>query len=208
MTKAKSTNTKKTKKTKAVSKPKVSKKKTTLKKKPRFKLRISKSQFKKNAKATLADWREKFRDGGQTKFDDIEKASFLKIFTITGRFHHSCAAVDTTAKTVRAHLKQDKEFNEAYEQARGVYKDKVHEQAQKLAITGVEKPIIGGRFRDEIVAYETVYSSSILAMEMKRTNPEFKDSHKVDLNAQGGVMLIPAGMTLGEWQAKNEKKEN
>lgn len=210
MAKSKSTSTQKTKKTKAKSKPKVVKKKSklkvSLKKKPRFKIRISKQQFRDNAKATLSDWRKKFKGTSESTFDDIEKASFLKLFAVTGRFHHCCAAVDNTATTVRRHLKEDKEFKEAYEQARGIYKDKVHEQAQKLAITGVEKPIIGGRFRDEIVAYETIYSSSILAMEMKRTNPEYKESHKVDLNAQGGVMLIPAGMTLGEWQAKNEKR--
>lgn len=177
------------------------------KKKKRFILRNSRRAHTEKAKATLTEWRSKFKGTGNSTFDDIQKASFLKLFALTGRFNHCAAAVDVTGNTVRRHLKEDKEFKEAYEDARGLYRDKVHEQAQKLAITGVDKPIIGGRFRDEIVAYETVYSSSILAMEMKRTNPEFKDSHKVDLGLQGGVMLIPSGMTLSQWEAKNSPKD-
>ncbi|WP_396604576.1 hypothetical protein ACFLEY_07235 [Bradyrhizobium sp. YCK136] len=55
----------------------------------------------------------------------------------------------------------------------------------------MKKPIIGGQHRDRIVAHEVVYATNLLAMELRRTNAEYKERQEVEHKGAGGVLLVP-----------------
>lgn len=119
-----------------------------------------------------------------------------------------CAeAVGISMHTVYDHMKRDPEFAQAFEDAIQAFIDEnLFAAALKRARDGVERPIIGGKFKDEIVAHERVYSDSIMLAMLRAHRPEFKD--KADAGAapggnSGGVMIIPsAPSSLTDWQSQ------
>ena len=51
------------------------------------------------------------------------------------------------------------------------------------------------------------HSDRMLELEAKRTNPEYRDKQTIDLNAEGGgVLVAPAGMTAEEFIQHSEEK--
>jgi hypothetical protein len=169
--------------------------------------RTKKPRLKKlSGPGTVVDaknWRRVYRDGGYIQFDDLNKLLFLKEIAKTGQFMAATQSCGVSSSTVRKHLKDDPEFNEAYMDARETYKDIVISVAQKLALEGIDEPMIGGRNRDEVVAYKKVYATNILAMEMKRVDPGYKDKSQVDLNVRSGVLLLPEGKSMEDWEKEN-----
>lgn len=128
-----------------------------------------------------------------------------------GLLHLAAEKVGVSMSTVRKWRKNEPEFDEACEEARQRYIDGVLvTAAHQRAVHGVERPIIGGRFKDEIVATETVYSDSLLALLLRTARPEFRPSNEavgtgnnsVKYNlANGGVLIIPqAPATPEEWE--------
>lgn len=124
-----------------------------------------------------------------------------------------CAeAVGISMSCLYDHLKRDPEFAEAFEDAFQAFIDEnlfIH--AVKRARDGVERPIIGGKFKDEIVATERVYSDSLMLAMLRAHRPEFKDKGDGASGpggswgsiGQGGVMVIPSAPgSIGDWQAQ------
>lgn len=169
----------------------------------RKKVKSKKLSLPRITKADRIAWRDKFKDTDRGTFDDLQKDTFLRIFALQGRFYQACAAVNQRPTLVKKHLQEDDEFEEAFQQCRGIYQDHIQEQAYKLAVTGVAKPIIGGKFKDEVVAHEMVYATNILAMEMKRTNKEYNEKSQIAVDVKAGVLLVPAGMSLEEWEKQH-----
>lgn len=135
------------------------------------------------------------------KFDDKAKGRFLNHFAKTGRVKHSADAAGVTTGTIENHVKNDPDFAEALEEAKGTYRDSIMEQAYKVSVEGVERPIIGGRNKDQVVAKIREYDTKILSMEMRRVNPDYRDHSTVDINQKAGVLVIPGGVSVEDWEA-------
>ena len=148
-----------------------------------------------------ATWRQELQ-AARVKFDDTQKQKFLKKFAETGRLFEAARAADVTPNTIRNHLGYDPDFAESYENAKLRYReDVVHKTVHKVAIEGVLEPIIGGRFKDEVVAHKRVYATNILAMEMKRVDPSYRDRTEIDVTVKRGVLVMPAKMSEEDWDA-------
>lgn len=152
----------------------------------------------------MAEWRRKLRVS-RLKFDDRLKREFLDEFVKHGRFQTSCLSVDTTPATVRSHIENDPEFAEAFEAAKQTYRDKVHSVITLLAIDGLEEPIIGGEFRDQVVAHKRIFATNLVMAEARRVDPGYKDQTTVDLTIKSGVLLAPPTTSPAEWAAQFAK---
>lgn len=161
------------------------------------------------AKSDTSEWRTRMQMA-KVKFDDAAKLRYLDHLSKTGRKGHAAAAAGVCPNCVIEHRKNDPIFNEAVEIALQMYADDVHALATKL-MNGVKKPILGGKDKDEVVAYEMVYATNLVAMEMKRTNPEYKERSEIDIKGSGGgALVVPAGLTPAQWieQAKKHNAEH
>lgn len=145
----------------------------------------------KTPQVDMSNWREQLL-ARRVKFDDVQKQIFLQHYTETGLMMHSAELAETTDWTVRRHMEIDPDFAEAVDQARQSYRDHIKTKVYELAVEGVQEPIIGGEFKDEIVAYKTVYFPNLLAMEAKRVEPAYRENAgAVQVQVNTGVVVLP-----------------
>jgi hypothetical protein len=145
-------------------------------------------------KADMSGWRKQLQ-ASKIGFDDTRKGIYLRHLSEFGRKMQAARCAGVSANCVLDHYNNDSEFAAAVEEALKDYADRVQALAWKL-MEGVKKPIVGGKFKDEIITHEIVHATNLLAMEMKKTNPEYKDRSEVDLNQKGGgLIVVPAGVT-------------
>ena len=152
---------------------------------------------------------EKLQRKPMVPFTSDRKQQFLDLFRshpdLKGCRGLCAEAVGVSITTVYDHLKRDPEFAEAFEDALQAFIDEnMFAPALKRARDGVERPIIGGKFKDEIVTYERVYSDSLMAMMLRAHRAEFKDGKdaaSMTAAGTGGVLIVPgAPATINDWQ--------
>lgn len=156
------------------------------------------------ARADMAGWRKKVQ-ASKIKFDDVQKGIYVNVLAKTGRRQQAADAAGVCYQTVMQHRENDPDFELSFQAALGTYQDTVHKLAWKL-MEGIKKPIIGGKDKDEIVAHELVHATNLLAMEMRRTNAEYKERAEIDLKHGGSVLVAPADMSPEEWIKQQEAK--
>lgn len=135
------------------------------------------------------------------------KEQFLAHLRRTGLRYRSAELTGVSYYTVNDHRNKDAEFRRLFEEAEQAYIDDVLvAAAEERAVRGVQKPIIGGKFKDEVVAHEQVYSDSLLTLLLKSRRKEYKEG--VDANAAGAAeakasFAVPgAPMSQEEWKAR------
>lgn len=133
------------------------------------------------------------------------KLRYLYELRKSGLMSLSAELVGVSDQAILSARKKDPEFEEAVQQAKCRHTDEVLIKAAiERAVNGVQKPIMGGKFKDEIVAYERIYSDSLLSQLLKARSAEFrepgKESGAYD-TSNGGVLIIPAApATIDDWQ--------
>lgn len=152
-------------------------------------------------------WRKKMREN-KIKFDDDKKEIFLQVFAKTSRVSAACEAVDITPWAYRHHLAADPEFAEAFEDAKRAYRDKLHEHASNLMFEGVDRPVLGGKYKDEVVAIYKEYPIPLIQMELKRVDPDYKDRQDVNMKSVNGVVVVPADMSADDWVKEQQEKNS
>ena len=154
---------------------------------------------------------EKLDRKAPVRFTADLKNQFLEIYRnhpdLGGRKTLCCLAVGVGSGTVASHLKSDPIFKELFEEAQqGWIEENLFTPALARAKDGVERPIIGGQFRDEVVATEKVYSDAIMRDFLKAYIPQFSTKDQptgIGGVGQGGVVAIPtAPGSIHEWQEK------
>ena len=152
---------------------------------------------------------EKLQRKPMVPFTSDRKQQFLDLFRshpeLKGCRGLCAEAVGVSITTLYDHLKRDPEFAEAFEDALQAFIDEnMFAPALKRARDGVERPIIGGKFKDEIITYERVYSDSLMAMMLRAHRAEFKDGKdaaSMTASGTGGVLIVPgAPATINDWQ--------
>ena len=152
---------------------------------------------------------EKLQRKPMVPFTSDRKQQFLDLFRshpeLKGCRALCAEAVGVSITTLYDHLKRDPEFAEAFEDALQAFIDEnMFAPALKRARDGVERPIVGGKFKDEIITYERVYSDSLMAMMLRAHRAEFKDGKdaaSMTASGTGGVLIVPgAPATINDWQ--------
>lgn len=132
----------------------------------------------------------------------------------TGLHYKSAQVAGVSATRVLKLRKEDPDFDAAVRMAKNLFVDEVLVKAAVTrAVDGVERPIIGGKDRDQVVATEQVYSDSLLALLLKsQRGDEFREPKAGDAgkyNQEGGVIIVPASpATPEEWEAQYGEMAN
>jgi hypothetical protein len=151
-----------------------------------------------------ADFRDRYLK--VTHFDDGAKGVALDVMSQTGRISDAAMAGGVSVATVRSHMEKNSEFAQAWEVARQTYADKITGLIEERAFIGIEEPIIGGKFRDEVVGHKRVYSDSLAVMHAKRYVEEYREKQQVDVAVVGGVLAVATSMPSTERGAKDWDK--
>lgn len=146
------------------------------------------------------------------EFTPERKALYLEYFRQTMHRALSAEKVGISLRTVDEHRQRDPEFREQMDEAKRQYVEENYiEQARKFALEGMEKPIIGGKERNEIVAYEREYSPDMLKFLIRQSDSSFrdgaerKDDDAAVAAAAGGLVgiVLPKKAIDGEdWKAR------
>lgn len=152
---------------------------------------------------TKKNYRDKYIK--TTVFDDGAKGLALDMFAKTGRVTDAAMVAGVTTSTIKNHLERDPDFAQAWEIARQEYADYVTSLIEERAFKGIEEPIIGGKFRDQVVAHKRVFSDSLAMMHAKRYVEEYRDKQQLDVSVAGGVLAVASPMPntprgIHEWK--------
>ena len=150
------------------------------------------------------DYRDRFLS--TTVFDDGAKGVALDMFSKTGRVTDAAMVAGVSTSTVKRHLERDSEFAQAWEIARQEYADYVTGLIEERAFKGIEEPIIGGKFRDQVVAHKRVFSDSLAMMHAKRYVGEYREWQQLDVSVAGGVLAVASPMPNSPDGVKQWKK--
>jgi len=139
------------------------------------------------------------------KFDDAAKSVALEMFAKTGRISDAAMIAGVSSSTIREHLNRDPDFLAAWEIAREQYCDHVTALVEKRGFEGIEEPILGGKYKDQVVAHKRVFSDSLAMMHAKRYVPEYREKQQLDMTVTGGVLAVASSFTntkggLRDWK--------
>lgn len=148
---------------------------------------------------------------GARKFTQDVKIRFLEEFVSSGLMYEAAEKVGVTGFTVLEHVKEDEGFASAYEEAKQLCIDKtLVREARRRALEGTDKPIVGGKDKDQIVAYEKVYSDRLHELLLKAERPEqYRENSKGNINISGGVLTLTAQpMQSTDWERTVDRQGN
>ena len=131
---------------------------------------------------------------------------FLEHYRETGTFYLAAEMVGSSSSAIKDRMKRDPEFAAAVHEAKEANTDDLIKEAIRRATKGVDEPIIGGEFRDEIVAYKTRFSDSLMTLLLASRREEFRGKDKVDDagGQTGGVLIVGSRPTsLDDWEAEH-----
>lgn len=160
-----------------------------------------------NVKADQTNWRKKMQQA-RIKLDDEAKLIYVDKLAETGLKWVSSNAAGVAESTVTTHRKNDPEFDAAVIESLNSYRDKVVDHARTLIFEGE----VTKRFKNgECIEEKHTYPIRLIELELKRQEAEYRDKQTIDLNSQGGgVLIAPADKTPQEWideqRAANEEK--
>lgn len=124
----------------------------------------------------------------------------------SGSYSAAAAAVNVARAAMVRYRQENPEFQDLCDDALEAYKDNIVAAAHTRAVDGFDRPIIGGRNRDEIVATERVYSDGLMRMFLVRADETFKDKREVTVNGNVGVRQMFDWSTLSK-RARTKLRE-
>lgn len=133
------------------------------------------------------------------KFDARAKLRFLESLAETGRIELSAVVAGVNSKTIRQYRAEEEDFAEAMQMAKEMFCGKLHEEAVRRAVDGVERE----RFNKDgdLVSTEITYSDRLMEILLKRHIPQFRESFKLEANVTGGVLVVPGNQTsMEDWE--------
>lgn len=114
------------------------------------------------------------------------QAIFLEVLELTGSTRSAMDAIGMIShSSLQGCLDRMPELSEAYDAAMDRHRATIYKAAHARAVHGYDVPIVGGQFKDTIVAYERRYSDGIMALMLKRHFKEFADT-----SGQGAKVTI------------------
>lgn len=165
-------------------------------------------------------------------FDAQAKEIFLNFYREFGMMYKAAEAAGVCGPTVYKHLKDDAEFAAEFEEAKGVFRDKIEQEITRRAMEGVEEYVTTGKglvYVESTTEFEEVvltnpktgeqsierrpkmvplkqrrFSDPLLMFHAKRHIPEYREKQQLDINHTGGVLLVPAEqLSPDQWQLQH-----
>lgn len=119
------------------------------------------------------------------------KQQYLDLLRKSGLKYLNAELVGISKRTLDQHLKDDPEFKDQWDEAKTAYNEEfIIGPIREMALGGLQKPLIGGKERDTIIAYEKVLPVNLTAMILKEASPAHRDGAERDSGQSG-----PAGST-------------
>lgn len=119
------------------------------------------------------------------------RAAYLAALAETGMYIAAADAVGCDRHTAWELRKADPTFAEECEVAMERYRLTLVKEAHRRAVEGVDRAVIGGKDRDQIVHIEKHYSDRLLELMLKRHIPEFREKSTVEHAGAVGVAQLP-----------------
>lgn len=142
----------------------------------------------------------------RVEFTQDRQKTFLEHYRKTGLIGLSAETAGVSPATPNDFAKRNAEFAASMKAAKDLWvEDVLLPAAMRRAIHGTQRPIVGGKFRDEIVATETVYSDTLMVKMLDAHAPELfsKDKSAAGAGTGGGVLVIPAApQGPSDWEAQ------
>jgi len=110
------------------------------------------------------------------------QAAFLAAYGRAGNVTAGCEAAGVSRTSLYRWLEHDETFAFRYEQAKARYCDKLRQEIDRRAVTGVLKPVY---YQGERVGSVREYSDILLIFQAKAKMPEYRD--KVQIEQASGV---------------------
>lgn len=114
---------------------------------------------------------------------------YLDALEKCGKYIVASDAVGIRYGEIKTFRDQNPEYNTLCLEAVERYRVRFLEEAERRALEGFERPIIGGRERDQVVAVERVVSDRLLELFIKRGSHDERFTEKQDLTVTGGLDL-------------------
>lgn len=151
------------------------------------------------AVADYSQWRVALRNRQAIKLDDPAKARYLTSLEKHGKRGMAAAAAGVCSTTISKHMEMDPEFKAAAEVAWDSYREQRVLQIENEAILGFDEVIFsptGERgFRKR---YETQLRLAVL----RKLDPDgYREKSTLDVNFQGGAVVVPLPPSADEWEA-------
>lgn len=135
------------------------------------------------------------------RMTEEEKGQFLLEYAEHGRISDAAASVGLSAAQVRKELKDDLEFAEGFEIAEETYRDKLIAHHQNLVFNGTVKRVYDKE--GNVIAEEQIFPIQLIAMELKKHDPAYRDKQEISMKVSGGVLVAPAEVpTIDDWEKK------
>lgn len=134
------------------------------------------------------------------------KKAFLKALATTGNVVAASAAAGWGKNIAYSVRKADPDFLQSWEYAIETYCSRLELEADRRAVTGVEKGVYGSLGKDQgsgLIGTETVYSDGLLQTLLKANmRNKYGDKSEVDVTSKGGVLVVPAAPSVPDWEAQ------
>lgn len=127
-----------------------------------------------------------------------------------GQKYKSCDAHGFSYYTIRDRMQErdkaeDTRWRERWEMALERYRDDLEAEAHRRAFKGTTR---GVWYKGELVGEETEYSDRLMEVLLRGERPaKFRDNVKLDAEITGGVLVVPAEMTVEQYLAHLKAKE-
>lgn len=137
------------------------------------------------------------------KFTPAKRIKFIELYGETGVIYKCARACGVSADTVEDWRKKDEEFNQQFEQAYELYRNRLEAEALRRAVDGVPEPVY---YKGEVVGHVQKYSDTLLIKMLHRHIAEFRDKATMDVNVKGGVLVVPgSSKDSKDWEEENRK---
>lgn len=144
-----------------------------------------------------SNWRVKATGKHRIKFDDPAKARYLGELARTGRKWSAEQAAGVARSTVDAHLKNDPDFAEAYEDAAAAYSTPRLVRIENDLIEGHEELTYDAE--GNLIKEKRNYETRLREMFLKKHDPGYTEKAHLELSGKVGIVVVPGMVRPDDW---------
>lgn len=142
------------------------------------------------------------------EFTPERKQLYLDHVRTNGTLFIGAELAGVSSTTVQNHREKDPEFKRLEREAKEAHTDMCVAEAQRRAIQGVKRAVIGGKDKDRIILYEQEYSDGLLQTILRSKRGEFGNQGSeaaagggpAGSGTGGGVLIVPqAPHSVTDW---------
>jgi len=137
--------------------------------------------------------------------DNRMKDLFLEALFKTGKKSVAARAIGISGETLRLHAKKDDAFSSAIDETLLLRAEMMVDRLENEAMEGFTQPIFDKNGNH--VGDRPVKETQLRLAMLKRYDPEYKDRSDINFsgNGVGGVLLVPADMTIDQLLLQGEE---